>query len=48
MNEWHKLNCEQAQVKNPTCRCMQVDYHCGAYEVACMLGLVTLRGDSNE
>lgn len=46
MNEWHELSCEQTQVKNPTCRCMQIDHHIGSYRLACSMGLVVTLGDN--
>ena len=39
MTAWHKLDCEQITKDDPTCRCMQIDHHVGAYRVAKFVGL---------
>lgn len=39
MSGWHALDCNQITNDNPTCRCMQIDYHVGAFKVALYLGL---------
>lgn len=39
MNMWHGLNCNQITNDNPTCKCMQINHHVGAYIIAKFLGL---------
>jgi hypothetical protein len=49
MKIWHKLDCNQAQIKDEDCRCRCAEpiSHVGAFRVAGFLGLVT-KGDNRK